>query len=85
MSTDAQLFQLLNAVQVGDEADTPADNASLASTLGWTPDDVAACLMEAKERSFVWGMRSGQRPPWFTDLEVTVQGRRYLSAHQTAE
>ena len=69
-------------MQVGDEADAPADNASLASTLGWSLDEVSACLMEAKERSFVWGMRSGQRPPYFTDLELTVQGKRYLSAHQ---
>lgn len=85
MSTEQELCRLLDAIQNDDEADTPADNAMLAATLGWSLDDVAACLQEAKDRSFVWGMRSGQKPmPWFTDLEVTVQGKRYLAAHGSA-
>ena len=79
MATEDELLRLLRAVQVADETDALADNDSLAAALGWPVATVAACLQEAKERSLVWGMRSGQKPaPWFTDLELTVQGRRFL-------
>jgi hypothetical protein len=79
MTPDGELRRLLRAVQHGDEVDALADNGTLASALGWPVAAVAACLQEAKERSFIWGMRSGQTPaPWFTDLELTVQGRRFL-------
>ena len=79
MATEDELLRLLHAVQLGDDADALADNESLASVLGWPVAAVAACLREAKERSLVWGIRSGGTPaPWFTDLELTVQGRRFL-------
>ena len=79
MATEDELQRLLRAVQLGDETDALADNDSLASVLGWPVAAVAACLREAKERSLIWGIRSGRTPaPWFTDLELTVQGRRFL-------
>jgi hypothetical protein len=81
MSSDDELARLLQAVQDGDDADVLADNESLARSLQWPLSAVAACLREAKDRSLIWGMRSSQQPaPWFTDLELTVQGRRFLAA-----
>jgi hypothetical protein len=80
--TDHDLAQLLRCVDDGDSADAPVDNAMIAASLGWSLETVAACLQDAKDRSFVWGSRSGERPaPWFTELEVTVQGKRFIAAH----
>ena len=85
MADETHLALLLAAVQQGDEDDSPVDNQGLADTLAWTLDDVAACLEDAKSRSFIWGSRSGQRPaPWYTELELTVQGRRFLAQHRPA-
>jgi hypothetical protein len=81
-SSDARLASVLAAIQAGDEADQLADNATLAKALRWSLEDVAACLAEAKERKFIWGARGGARPaPFYAELEVTVQGRRFLAAH----
>jgi hypothetical protein len=80
--TDQDLSSLLHAVQDGDDADALLDNGAIANLLGLSLETVAEQLAEAKDRSLVWGIRNGQRPaPWFTDLEVTVQGRRFLSNH----
>ncbi len=85
MAGDGDLARLLQAVQDGDDKDSPADNECLAAALAWSLDDVADCLKEAKDRSFIWGSRSGQRPaPWFTELELTVQGKRFLTEHPLA-
>jgi hypothetical protein len=82
-SGDARLASVLAAIQAGDEADKLADNATLAKALRWSPEDVAACLAEAKERKFIWGARGGAKPaPFYAELEVTVQGRRFLAAHR---
>jgi hypothetical protein len=79
---DGPMVQLLGAVQLGDDAGTLVDNAFLAKNLGWDLESVAACLHEAKERLLVWGQRSGDKPaPWFTELEITVQGKRLLRTH----
>ena len=81
MSTDAALASLLQFIQDGDDHDELVDNQMIADALAWSLDDVAACLQEAKDRSLIWGSRSGQLPaPWYTELEVTVQGRRFLQA-----
>jgi hypothetical protein len=78
---DRQMLDLLGVVQSGDDTGTPVNNAVIASTLGWDLAVVAGCLNEAKERSLVWGQRSGDKPaPWFNDLEITVQGRRMLKS-----
>ncbi|MEK7425302.1 MAG: hypothetical protein AAB131_15840 [Actinomycetota bacterium] len=81
MSSDERLDVILRAIQASDDGDAPADNAILAAELGWSLVDVALCLDEAKERALIWGHRGGTKPgPWFSELEVTVQGRRFLSA-----
>jgi hypothetical protein len=81
-SGEARLARVLAAIQAGDEADQLADNATLSKALRWSLEDVAACLAEAKERKFIWGARGGARPaPFYAELEVTVQGRRFLAAH----
>ena len=78
--TEHDLASVLSAVQRGDDADALLDNASIADALGISLEDVAERLAAAKERSLVWGIRNGQRPaPWYTDLELTVQGRRFLA------
>lgn len=80
MPSDDQLVQMLRLIERGDQTDQLADNAILAEQLKWTLAEVAACLQTAKDRSLIWGHRSGEKPaPWFTDLEVTVQGRRLLA------
>ncbi len=79
MSTDDELVKILRAISVADERGTPLDNESLAVKLRWDLERVAAALDTAKQQSLVWGVRSGRKPsPWFTDLEVTVQGKRLL-------
>jgi len=82
-STEEELMSVLRAVQQGDEADELLDNEGLASALGLSLVDVAQRLEDAKARGLIWGFRNGQRPaPWYTDLELTVQGRRMLATHR---
>jgi hypothetical protein len=79
---DLQMVQLLAVVLGGDDSGTPVDNSIIAKRLGWNLEVVAKLLNEAKERSLVWGQRSGDKPaPWFKELEITVQGRRLVRAH----
>jgi hypothetical protein len=74
------LRQLLEAIRDGDFADSPVDNEMLAAALKLSLASVALVVQEAKARSLVWGIRSGRQPgPWYTDLEVTVQGQRFLA------
>ena len=55
---------------------------ALARALELSLVDVAQRLEDAKARGLIWGFRNGQRPaPWYTDLELTVQGRRFLATH----
>ena len=76
---DRQMVQLLGVVLTGDDSGVPVDNSIIASRLGWDLETVAAFLTQAKERSLVWGQRSGDKPaPWYKELEITVQGRRLL-------
>ncbi len=79
---DQLMVDLLGVVLSGDDSGTPVDNSIIAKRLGWDLETVASCLNEAKERSLVWGQRSGDKPaPWFKELEITVQGRRLLRSH----
>jgi hypothetical protein len=81
---DLQMVQLLAVVLGGDDSGTPVDNSIIAKKLGWDLEVVAKLLNEAKERSLVWGQRSGDKPaPWFKELEITVQGRRLVRSHST--
>jgi hypothetical protein len=82
MSDDRQMMELLEVVLSGDDSGAPVDNSIIAARLGWNLEDVATCLHEAKERSLVWGQRSGDKPaPWYKELEITVQGRRLLRSN----
>ena len=83
---EQRILDLLRVVRDGDETDALVDNAILATRLGWAADVVASCLAEAKERKLVWGNRTGDAAKrWFTELEVTVQGRRLLKAHAATD
>jgi hypothetical protein len=82
MAAEDELVRLLQAVRDADYANTPVDNEMLAGALQMPLGSVAEWLQEAKARSFIWGQRGARQPsPWFTDLELTVQGQRFLSAH----
>lgn len=73
------LASALRALLAADERDAPLDNASLAAELGWDLRRTSSCLEVAKEHSMIWGQRGSQQPgPWFADIEVTMQGRRFL-------
>jgi hypothetical protein len=75
-----RLCQLLEAVRDGDFADSPVDNEMLAAALKLPLASVALAVQEAKARSLIWGIPNGRQPgPWYTDLEVTVQGQRFLA------
>ena len=81
MSDEADLLALLRAIRDGDDADVPVDNDELSTRLGWNAHDVATQLTAAKARMLIWGSRSGGTPaPQYTDLEVTVQGRRFMAS-----
>ncbi|MGI9053141.1 MAG: hypothetical protein ACR2HQ_10900 [Ilumatobacteraceae bacterium] len=81
MSDDEALLALLGAVRDGDEADEPMDSDSLGARLGWSPTDVASRLTTARAQMLIWGARVGGNPgPKFVDLELTVQGRRFIAA-----
>ena len=76
---------MLSAVQAADDAGTPMDNEMLAKALGWELADIARSLQAAKSQSLVWGWREARLPgPWFTTLELTVQGRRFLRSYRQA-
>ncbi len=85
MSSEEVMTRLLRAVKDGDQAGAPVDNEILAAVLNLPLASIASYLQEAKERSFVWGVRSGRQPgPWYEELEVTVQGKRFLSTSSAA-
>jgi hypothetical protein len=76
------MVRLLEAVRDGDFADRPVDNELLAEALQLSLGSVASYLQEASARSLVSGMRAARRPgPWYTNLEVSSDGHRFLAAH----
>lgn len=79
MSTDEQISQALAAIVSADDAGELLDNEALAGRLGWDLATTSACIEAMKERSMIWGVRGSRTPgPWFSELEVTVQGKRFL-------
>lgn len=77
--SDDRLHALLSAIRDGDERGVVVSSDGLATTLGWSPDDVAGMLRDAKAEMLVWGLRSGGTPqPHFEEIELTVQGSRLL-------
>jgi hypothetical protein len=78
--TNDQLVAMLRAIGQRDAA-AELDNRSLERSLGWTPAQTADSLAAAKARLLIWGIRVGGNPgPRFEDIELTVQGRRFLIA-----
>jgi hypothetical protein len=80
-ATDDQLVAMLRTIGARDSADEPLDNRSLGRSLGWTAALTADSLATAKARLLIWGIRTGGSPaPCFEEIELTVQGRRLLTA-----
>jgi hypothetical protein len=76
---DDRLLVMLRTIRDRDVAQL--DNAALGRFLGWTDEMTAASLVEAKDRLLIWGIRVGGRhAPSFEEIELTVQGRRFVSA-----
>jgi hypothetical protein len=79
--TDEDLLALLRAIDAGDDRSGQLDSSGVARRLGWSAAATAASLGDAKSSMLIWGIRVGGTPaPCFEDLEVTVQGRRLLTA-----
>lgn len=79
MPDDRRIFELLTALHDGDESGVVMSSEVLAANLGWSPTDVAATLRDARADMLVWGLRGGGTPqPHFDEIELTVQGNRYL-------
>jgi hypothetical protein len=75
-ATNEQLVAMLRTIG---ERDSELDSRSLGRSLGWTPAQTADSLAAAKARLLIWGIRVGGNPaPCFEDIELTVQGRRFL-------
>jgi hypothetical protein len=76
---DANLVRALHVLLAADEAGEPLDNEQLADALGWDLASTGDCLGAAKARSLIWASRGSRQPgPWFSEIEVTMQGRRFL-------
>lgn len=76
---ERRMKNLLRAVQRADDQGSPADNESIAVSLGWNLEETAVLLQAARDQMLVWGQREGRKPgPWYSALEITVQGRRFL-------
>ena len=85
MSDEPRLWALLSAIRDGDERGVVMSSEVLAGDLGWSPADVATVLRDARAEMFIWGLRSGGSPqPHFEEIELTVQGNRYLRTHPGA-
>jgi hypothetical protein len=81
--TDAEIAAILVAVQHGDDRDSLLDNSALAEVCDLSLEIVAERLAIAKQRKLIWGSRSNHHPaPWYTELELTVQGRRFLATQR---
>lgn len=80
--TNDQMVTLLETIRDGRFADQPVDNQLLAEALDASLDSIAAQVHEANARSFLLGTRAARRPgPWYTNLEVSNQGDRFLATH----
>jgi hypothetical protein len=76
---EQRLRTLLAAIGDGDDRGTLMTNQLLVKELGWTPTEVATMLADAKESLLIWGLKTGGVPqPHYEELELTVQGSRFL-------
>ena len=72
---------MLRTIGDRDPAAGQLDSATLARRLGWTATRTAEVLAAAKGCLLIWGIRVGGAPaPSFEEIELTVQGRRLLTA-----
>jgi hypothetical protein len=79
MSDERRLHELLGALRRGDERGVVMSSEALVADLGWSPVDVADTVREAKAMMLIWGFGGGGQPqPRFDEIELTVQGNRYL-------
>lgn len=79
MSDERRLLELLGALRRGDQRGVVMSSESLAADLGWSAGDVADTVREAKAAMLIWGLGGGGKPqPRFDEIELTVQGNRYL-------
>jgi hypothetical protein len=85
MADDDRIMELLTAVRDGDESGRPMSNGLLVEHLGWAAAEVADWLSTARGRLLIWGLPGWGNPrPQFTELELTVQGRRLLDTRAGA-
>jgi hypothetical protein len=76
-----QLVAMLRSIDGRDATADQLDSATLGRCLGWTAARTAASLDAAKAQLLIWGIRVGGTPgPCFEEIELTVQGRRFLIA-----
>ena len=79
--SDDDLVAMLRVISESDGRSDALDSADVGRRLGWSDAVTASSLGEARARLLIWGMRSGGSPaPRFEDIELTVQGRRFLTA-----
>jgi hypothetical protein len=78
---DDHLMAMLRGIRDRDAAAEDVDSVTLARHLGWTAAMTAATVAAAQSRLLIWGIRVGGTPaPCLEEIELTVQGRRLLSA-----
>ena len=79
--SDGDLLAMLQMIGNRDEPAQCLDSSGVSRGLGWSDAITAASLGEAKARMLIWGIRIGGTPaPRFEEIELTVQGRRFLRA-----
>lgn len=78
---DDQLIAMLRTIRDRDATAGELDSVTLARHLGWTAAMTAATVAAAQSRLLIWGIRVGGTPaPCLEEIELTVQGRRLLTA-----
>ena len=81
---DEQLVAMLRTIGEREVSAEQLDSKVLGRCLGWTPAQTSASLVAAKAGLLIWAIRVGGNPgPCFEDIELTVQGRRFLAAAGT--
>ena len=81
---DDQLVAMLRTIGEREVSAGQLDSKVLGRCLGWTPAQTADSLVAAKASLLIWAIRVGGNPgPCFEDIELTVQGRRFLAAAGT--
>ena len=78
---DLDLARMLRTIADRERARHPARQRGARPAPRVDGRETASSLEVAKERLLVWGIRVGGNPgPCFEDIELTVQGRRFLAA-----